>query len=149
MSNRVRHGAEDEATAYRLQVLGAREGAIKGTLVAGTLVALAHWRFPLVRRQTLAGKAFLTMWGTIFGMVTHADHYLLEWEEQHRRASEKWRNQARAEMAGQGLIPTETSMRQWKAKKDAELEAQRLAASQNLAATSPVLQELGKVQQEN
>jgi hypothetical protein len=26
---RVRHGAEDEATAYRLQLLGAREGAIK------------------------------------------------------------------------------------------------------------------------
>lgn len=36
--------AEDEATAYRLQVLGAREGALKGTLLAGTIVALCNWR---------------------------------------------------------------------------------------------------------
>ena len=36
--------AEDEATAYRLQVLGAREGALKGTLLAGSIVALCNWR---------------------------------------------------------------------------------------------------------
>lgn len=61
-STRTRHGAEDEAVAYRLQVIGAKEGALKGTLIAGTLVAIANFRFPLVRRQTLAGKVFLTMW---------------------------------------------------------------------------------------
>lgn len=41
---RVAHHADDEAQAYRLQVIGAREGAIKGTVVAGTLMVLANWR---------------------------------------------------------------------------------------------------------
>ena len=44
LEKRTAHHAEDEAKAYRLQVIGAREGAIKGTLVAGTLVLLANWR---------------------------------------------------------------------------------------------------------
>lgn len=43
-STRVRHGKEDEDVAYRLQVIGAKEGALKGTLIAGTLVALLNYR---------------------------------------------------------------------------------------------------------
>lgn len=67
-ARRIKYHEEDENTAYRLQVIGAREGAIKGTLVAGTIVALLHWRVPFVRKQTLAGKAFLASWGTVFGV---------------------------------------------------------------------------------
>ncbi|GAA5877154.1 hypothetical protein JCM3774_003317 [Rhodotorula dairenensis] len=122
-TSRTRHGAEDEDIAYRLQVMGAREGAIKGTLVGATLMALANWRFPWVRRQTLAGKSFLVMWATIFGMVTHADHYLLKWEHEHRVQSERWRTAARSELAAQGTVPSESAMRAWKADYDAKLRA--------------------------
>lgn len=37
-----------------------------------TDVVFVRCRFPWMRRQTLAGKAFLTFWGTAFGMVTYA-----------------------------------------------------------------------------
>ncbi|GAA5898149.1 hypothetical protein JCM6882_003337 [Rhodosporidiobolus microsporus] len=122
-NGRVRHTAEEEEVAYRLQVMGAREGGIKGALVGGTLVALANWRFPFMQRQTLAGKVFLASWFAIFGMVTHADHYLLQYEARHRAESEKWRNQARNELAAQGTVPSETAMRAWKAKNDEKLRA--------------------------
>ncbi|GAA5870888.1 hypothetical protein JCM1840_002720 [Sporobolomyces johnsonii] len=121
IGGRTQHGEEDAEIAYRLQVMGAREGAIKGTLLGGTLVALANWRFPWMQRQTLAGKAFLVSWVTIFGMVTHADHYLLNWEQEHRVASERWRTQARNELSAQGLVPSETAMRRWKEDYDARL----------------------------
>ncbi|GAA5969072.1 hypothetical protein JCM3765_003427 [Sporobolomyces pararoseus] len=117
-AKRTYHGEDEAEIAYKLQVLGAREGAIKGTLVGGTLMALAQWRYPWVQRQTLAGKAFLVMWATIFGMVTHADHYLLQYEAEHRVASEKWRTQARNELAAKGIVPSETAMRTWKADYD-------------------------------
>ncbi|GAA5996676.1 uncharacterized protein JCM10292_003128 [Rhodotorula paludigena] len=134
---RTRHGVEDEDIAYRLQVMGAREGAIKGTLVGVTLVALANWRFPWVQRQTLAGKAFLASWFSIFGMVTHADHYLLKWEQEHRIVSERWRNQARNELAAKGTVPSETAMRRWKADYDAKLRATVSAPADAPSAPAP------------
>ncbi|GAA6061362.1 hypothetical protein JCM10212_005816 [Sporobolomyces blumeae] len=121
LGKRTYHGEEEADVAYRLQVMGAREGAIKGTIVGGTLMALAQWRFPWVQRQTLAGKSFLVMWATIFGMVTHADHYLLKWEAEHRVQAEKWRTQARNELSAKGIVPSETAMRDWKASYDASL----------------------------
>ncbi|GAA6023554.1 hypothetical protein JCM11491_005341 [Sporobolomyces phaffii] len=120
---RTYHGEDEAEIAYNLQVLGAREGAIKGTVIGGTLMALAQWRYPWVQRQTLAGKAFLVMWATIFGMVTHADHYLLQWEGEHRVAAEKWRTQARNELAAQGMVPSETAMRTWKADYDNKMRS--------------------------
>ncbi|GAA6013802.1 hypothetical protein JCM10207_008196 [Rhodosporidiobolus poonsookiae] len=134
-TGRTRYGAEDEEIAYRLQVMGAREGFIKGALVGGTLMVLANWRFPFVRRQTLAGKTFLASWVAIFGMVTHADHYLLEYEKTHRAEQERWRTKARNELAAQGLVPSETAMRTWKANYDAQLQATRDAT---VAAPTPV-----------
>ncbi|KPV74927.1 uncharacterized protein RHOBADRAFT_65104 [Rhodotorula graminis WP1] len=134
-ATRARHGAEDEEIAYRLQVMGAREGFIKGALVGGTLMALANWRFPWVQRQTLAGKTCVASWVAIFGMVTHADHYLLEWEQQHRVQSERWRTMARNELAAKGTVPSETAMRAWKASYDAKLRATRDA--QTTAPESP------------
>ncbi|GAA5874421.1 hypothetical protein JCM16303_005848 [Sporobolomyces ruberrimus] len=120
-ARRTYHGEDEAEIAYKLQVLGAREGAIKGTVIGGTLMALAQWRYPWVQRQTLAGKAFLVMWATIFGMVTHADHYLLQYEAEHRVAAEKWRTQARNELAAKGIVPSETAMRNWKADWDQKL----------------------------
>ncbi|KAM0752737.1 hypothetical protein T439DRAFT_323351 [Meredithblackwellia eburnea MCA 4105] len=151
-TKRVKHGEADADQAYRLQVLGAREGAIKGTLVAGTLMLLANWRYPLVRRQTLAGKSFLVMWGTIFGLVTHADKYLLRWEDEHRIASERWRNVARTELASKGVIPSETMMQDWKRQKDLEANEARAAAALANASKleegkSVVLEELAKVKE--
>ncbi|GAA5838813.1 hypothetical protein JCM3766R1_004217 [Sporobolomyces carnicolor] len=122
-ARRTYHGEDEAEIAYKLQVLGAREGAIKGTVIGGTLMALAQWRYPWVQRQTLAGKAFLVMWATIFGMVTHADHYLLQYEAEHRVASEKWRTQARNELAAQGIVPSETAMRTWKVDYDNRLRS--------------------------
>ncbi|KAK4049483.1 hypothetical protein OIO90_005434 [Microbotryomycetes sp. JL221] len=153
MSQRIQHHKEDEEIAYRLQVMGAREGAIKGTLISGALMLFANYRYPFVRRQTLAGKAFLTCWGTVFGMVIYADHYLLDWERQHRAESEKWRTAARKELSAQGVVPSETSMRKWKAAFDQEKvkrqeqlqQEQALAAATKEEATvveSPVLQQL-------
>ncbi|PRQ71453.1 hypothetical protein AAT19DRAFT_10311 [Rhodotorula toruloides] len=190
--------------ADRLQVMGAREGAIKGTLVAGTLMALAQWRYPWVQKQTLAGKAFLVMWGTIFGvrcevewtrlldrqnadellalliliqMVTYAgaslpslsapyaqpltlrrtDHYLLQWEAEHRMQSERWRTQARSELAAQGTVPSESAMRAWKTAYDSKLRS-TLDSSASAPASAPagqtaegrsqVLQELELAKQE-
>ncbi|POY74651.1 hypothetical protein BMF94_2413 [Rhodotorula taiwanensis] len=86
--------------------MGAREGAIKGTVVGATLMAL-----------------FLVMWATIFGMVTHADHYLLKWEHEHRVQSERWRTIARSELAAKGTVPSESAMRAWKVDYDAKLRA--------------------------
>ncbi|BGP24736.1 hypothetical protein Rt10032_c02g1160 [Rhodotorula toruloides] len=156
-STRARHSAEDEDIAYRLQVMGAREGAIKGTLVAGTLMALAQWRYPWVQKQTLAGKSFLVMWGTIFGMVTYADHYLLQWETEHRMQSERWRTQARSELAAQGTVPSESAMRAWKTAYDAKLRG-TLDSSASVPTAAPaapiaegrsqVLQELELAKQE-
>ncbi|GAA5898153.1 hypothetical protein JCM6882_003338 [Rhodosporidiobolus microsporus] len=120
---RGRHGEEDEEVAYRLQVIGAREGAIRWTLIAGAAMLFANHRYPLVARHTLAGKAFVVSWFSIFGMVINADHYLLEWEQQHRIASEKWRELARKELAAKGTIPTETAMRAWKVDHDTRLAA--------------------------
>ncbi|GAA5856767.1 hypothetical protein JCM8547_008831 [Rhodosporidiobolus lusitaniae] len=114
-----RHGEEDEEVAF----IGAREGFIRGTLIAGGLMALAQWRFPLVRRQTLAGRAFVVSWGSIFGMVIYADHYLLEWEQAHKREQEKWREAARRDLSSRGSIPTESAMRAWKVGNDARLAA--------------------------
>ncbi|KAK4046533.1 hypothetical protein OIV83_005985 [Microbotryomycetes sp. JL201] len=147
MSERVQHHKQDEEIAYRLQVMGAREGAIKGTLISGALMLFANYRFPFVRRQTLAGKAFLTSWGTVFGMVIYADHYLLDWERKHKAESERWRTAARKELSGQGIVPSETSMRKWKANYDAEnarkyqQEQEAAAATAALANQSPAANE--------
>lgn len=71
-------------------------------------------RFPFMRRQTLAGKAFLVMGGTIFGMIYHADKYLLAWEHVHRIEEERWRGRARRALVGGGRVPDESGMREWR-----------------------------------
>ncbi|BGP32209.1 hypothetical protein JCM10296v2_003989 [Rhodotorula toruloides] len=120
-------------------------------------MALAQWRYPWVQKQTLAGKAFLVMWGTIFGMVTYADHYLLQWEAEHRMQSEQWRTQARSELAAQGTVPSESAMRAWKTAYDSKLRntldssaspSTGAPAAQSAEGRSQVLQELELAKQE-
>ncbi|CDR40912.1 RHTO0S05e08702g1_1 [Rhodotorula toruloides] len=172
-TDRTRYGQEDEDIAYRLQIIGAREGAIRGTLVAGAAVALwgfsssrsskssserrskADLRlyvglqgelaplnlhsFPLVRRQTLAGKAFLVSWGTIFGVrCLSSHHYLLKWEQDHRIQAERWRDMARRELSAKGIIASETTMQKWKA--DFDLKNSSSAVLSPATSTSPAPQ---------
>lgn len=152
--------AEEAATAYRLQILGAREGAVKGTLISATLVTLGNWRFPLVARQTLAGKAFLIScvskppplpfhtilrsdelnrcygrWGTIAGLVIGAESYLIPFEREQRERSERWRTVARNELAATGTVPSESRMQQWKRDKDSEYAASLVAAKNDAEPT--------------
>uniref|UniRef100_A0A0K3CNY7 Uncharacterized protein n=1 Tax=Rhodotorula toruloides TaxID=5286 RepID=A0A0K3CNY7_RHOTO len=140
-TDRTRYGQEDEDIAYRLQIIGAREGAIRGTLIAGAAVALCVFSsspFPLVRRQTLAGKAFLVSWGTIFGMIIYADHYLLKWEQDHRIQAERWREMARRELSSKGIIASETTMQKWKS--DFDLKNSSPAPLSSATSSSPALQ---------
>ncbi|BGP08209.1 hypothetical protein JCM10049v2_004055 [Rhodotorula toruloides] len=158
-TDRTRYGQEDEDIAYRLQIIGAREGAIRGTLVAGAAVALwgfsssrANWRFPLVRRQTLAGKAFLVSWGTIFGMIIYADHYLLKWEQDHRIQAERWREMARRELSAKGIIASETTMQKWKTDFDLKNSSSAVLSPATSVSPAPqvgesrILEELRQVQ---
>jgi len=100
--------------AHRLQVIGAVEGGMKGLGVGGVFVTALHYIFPLVRRQTMAGKVFLTSWFGIYGMTIYADKYLLKYEALQRKHEEAWRNQARQELASSGQIATETAMHAWR-----------------------------------
>ncbi|KAJ8294105.1 hypothetical protein OF846_002675 [Rhodotorula toruloides] len=185
-TDRTRYGQEDEDIAYRLQIIGAREGAIRGTLVAGAAVALwgfsssrsskssserrskADLRlyvglqgelaplnlhsFPLVRRQTLAGKAFLVSWGTIFGMIIYADHYLLKWEQDHRIQAERWREMARRELSAKGIIASETTMQKWKTDFDLKNSSSAVLSPATSVSPAPqvgesrILEELRQVQ---
>ncbi|GAA6034098.1 hypothetical protein JCM8097_000694 [Rhodosporidiobolus ruineniae] len=132
-SGRTRHGSEDEEIAYRLQVIGAREGFIKGAIIGTSLIALANWKFKWVQRQSIVGKTWVGLWGPIFGMVIGADKYLIEWEREHRKQEERWRDMARSEIAARGAVPSETAMRVWKA----EYDAKRAAKAASPLASSP------------
>lgn len=67
-------------------------------------------------------------------MVTYADKYLLTWERHQRMVSEKWRSQARAELAATGTVPNERTMQEWKRRKDEQtrLEAQEKSQFEQL-----------------
>lgn len=113
-----------------------------------------------MRRQTLAGKCFLALWGSIAGMAYYSDKYLLEWEKAHRAESEKWRTQARkgeprslalsggvqadesarvrhiTELAATGIVPSEKDMMRWKERTD-ETRASQLAQQEAAAPPPP------------
>ncbi|BGP32208.1 hypothetical protein JCM10296v2_003988 [Rhodotorula toruloides] len=138
-TDRTRYGQEDEDIAYRLQIIGAREGAIRGTLIAGAAVALANWRF-------------LVSWGTIFGMIIYADHYLLKWEQDHRIQAERWREMARRELSAKGIIASETTMQRWKTDFDLKQSSPATLSSATSSSPAPqvsesrILEELRQVQ---
>lgn len=60
-------------------------------------------------------------------MVSYADKYLIAWEREHRAVNEQWRTRARTELAGKGIVPNETSMREWKRRNDERVEELRAA----------------------
>jgi len=135
-ARRQRFHEHEAEVSYRLQVIGAREGFLKGSLISGPLMIFAHYRYPFVRRQTLAGKCFLALWGSIAGMAYYSDKYLLEWEKAHRAESEKWRTQARKELAATGIVPSEKDMMRWKERTD-ETRASQLAQQEAAAPPPP------------
>jgi len=114
-----------EAEAYRLQIKGATEGGIKGLIIGGLFVTFLHLQFPLVRRQTLAGKTFLASWFGIFGLVTQADKYLLRFEAYNRIHDNAIRDKAMADLSSKGMLPTEHAIRQWRDRYD-EDQAKRV-----------------------
>ncbi|BGO91513.1 hypothetical protein JCM10020v2_003168 [Rhodotorula toruloides] len=118
-TDRTRYGQEDEDIAYRLQIIGAREGAIRGTLVAGAAVAL--WGFSSSRSSK-----------------KRTDHYLLKWEQDHRIQAERWRDMARRELSAKGIIASETTMQKWKA--DFDLKNSSSAVLSPATSTSPAPQ---------
>lgn len=71
-------------------------------------------------------------------MVIYADHYLLDWEREHKAINERWRTMARNELAATGTVPNETTMRAWKARKDREFAAKKMAPEEK----SDLLKEL-------
>ncbi|EGO01763.1 hypothetical protein SERLA73DRAFT_103755 [Serpula lacrymans var. lacrymans S7.3] len=120
MSDRTRLRS-DVDKAYDIQVKAATKGAARSTGVGLSLVTLAHYTWPLFRRQTLAFKAFLVSGFTMFGLVIGADNALLSHEAERRRSENAIRREARLELARRGLVGTETEIAKWRAER-AELE---------------------------
>ncbi|MBW0525029.1 hypothetical protein O181_064744 [Austropuccinia psidii MF-1] len=104
----------DHEIAYKLQVKGATQGAIRWAIYSTILCGIGHVYWPFFRKQTLAFKGFVISSATMSGMVIWADHYLLKHEKYLRKADDIMRRQARKELAERGLIATETELNKWK-----------------------------------
>lgn len=72
-------------------------------------------------RQTLALKGFLVSSASVTGLVMGADNYLLKYESQQRYQENELRRKARNDLARQGIIATESEIRRWKQRKEAEI----------------------------
>lgn len=105
---------EDTEEAYRLQIKAAALGAARWTVGGIGVATLAHYSWPLFRKQTLPLKAFLVSFCTVFGVVTGADRALLNHERYQRLHESAIRAEARIDLARRGLVPTETEILKWK-----------------------------------
>ncbi|GHJ87082.1 hypothetical protein NliqN6_3484 [Naganishia liquefaciens] len=110
---------EHQERAYRLQVRGGLEGAVKYTVYGTLLVTLGHLTWPLFRRQTLALKGFIVSSAAVTGLVINADNYLLRYESQQRLTENEVRRRARNELAQRGIIATEGEIRKWRREREA------------------------------
>jgi len=102
-----------QAEAYKLQVAGASEGALRWTLYGLIFSTTLHFTWPWFRKQTLAGKGFIVSSFTIFGLVTWADHYLLSYEKNERQENEMLRHAAQRHISNSGRIASEGEIRAW------------------------------------
>ncbi|KAK8849474.1 hypothetical protein IAR55_004807 [Kwoniella newhampshirensis] len=100
--------------AYEIQLAGGMQGAARWTVYGAIACTLGHYAWPGFRRQTLGLKAFLTTSATIFGLVVGADNHLLQYEHGLREAENEIRRQARASLALEGRIATESEIRGWR-----------------------------------
>ncbi|KAF9008871.1 hypothetical protein BDQ17DRAFT_1349107 [Cyathus striatus] len=113
MSSRSRQ-REDVEKAYEIQVRAGIEGATRMTAVGVGLAIIAHYSWPLFRRQRLPFKAFLVSGFTIAGLVHSAENALLKHEAERRREESIIRREARIDLARQGVICTESEIAKWR-----------------------------------
>ncbi|KAL0949608.1 hypothetical protein HGRIS_009654 [Hohenbuehelia grisea] len=120
MSSRAQQ-REELDRAHEIQTTAAMHGALRFTAVGIGLVTIAHYSWPLFRRQTLPFKTFLVSAFTMYGLVLGADNALLAHEAERRKQDGAIRRQARLELARKGLIGTETEIAKWRAEHEAAL----------------------------
>lgn len=111
---RKRHRDEHVQYAYKIQTEAALRGMLVWTIAGASTVFMAHHLFPLVRRQTLAGKAFLTSGFTIFGLCTGAEAVLQHHETQQRSEENIIRDRARLELGKRGMVASEAEIERWR-----------------------------------
>ncbi|EPQ59588.1 hypothetical protein GLOTRDRAFT_71157 [Gloeophyllum trabeum ATCC 11539] len=126
MTDRTRR-REDVDRAYRLQAQAATLGALRYTCLGLGVITLAHYSWPVFRKQTLPFKAFLVSTFTIYGLVVCADTALLSHEQDRRMQETALRREARLDLARRGLVPTETEIAKWKAEREVSMHSKRPA----------------------
>ncbi|TFY69438.1 hypothetical protein EVG20_g3154 [Dentipellis fragilis] len=109
---------EQADEAYKLQASAGALGAAKFGAIGVSAAVVAHYSWPWFRRQTLAGKGFLVSIFTVYGLVTAADHALLNHEHEQRVAEANMRREARFDLARRGMVATESEILKWRAEKE-------------------------------
>ncbi|PWN28487.1 hypothetical protein BDZ90DRAFT_231474 [Jaminaea rosea] len=141
---RKRHRDDHVQYAYTIQREAGLRGMLIWTIAGASTVFMAHHLFPLVRRQTLAGKAFLTSGFTIFGLCTGAESVLQHHETQQRSEENLIRDRARAELGRRGVVASEAEIERWRtSERDKLIERLRREREEQRR-----LRDVGKVQQE-
>ncbi|KAA1466124.1 hypothetical protein DENSPDRAFT_846668 [Dentipellis sp. KUC8613] len=107
---------EQAEEAYKLQASAGALGAAKFGAIGVSAAVVAHYTWPWFRRQTLAGKGFLV--SILYGLVTAADHALLNHEHEQRVAEASLRREARLDLARRGMVATESEILKWRAEKE-------------------------------
>ncbi|KAI9632939.1 uncharacterized protein MKK02DRAFT_19734 [Dioszegia hungarica] len=122
---------EQTERAYRIQIEGGLQGALRWTMYGAAVVTLAHFTWPLFSRQTLAIKGFLVSSSSIFGLVVGADSHLFKYEHELRMQENEVRKYARNALAMEGKIATEREIGEWRMKNESrvmkEIEERRAA----------------------
>ncbi|KAG5636510.1 hypothetical protein H0H81_007769 [Sphagnurus paluster] len=111
MSTRNR---EDVEKAHEIQKNAAIEGGLRATAVGLGLVIIAHYSWPLFRRQPLGFKSFLVSTFSIYGLVFGAESALQAHEAKQRYQENILRKEARYDLARSGVVATETEIAKWK-----------------------------------
>merc|ERR1712072_92475 len=102
--------------AQRMQTQAGIRGGLGGLAVGSLLMLFAQARYPWVRRQTLAGKAFLACWPAAFGFTIYAENALMAFEKDNQGYDNAVRQKAMQELGKMGKMSTETNIRLWRDK---------------------------------
>ncbi|KAI0334778.1 hypothetical protein GY45DRAFT_1317813 [Cubamyces sp. BRFM 1775] len=119
---------EEVDRAYEIQAKAAVRGAAQYGAIGLGLAAIAHYKWPSFRRQTLPFKAFLVTIVSVFGLCIHAENALQSHELEQRIRENSIRREARLDLARRGLVATETEIAKWKAEQFARQQAEARAA---------------------